>query len=1026
MGSEARDATPPKTHFDSRLWERAKNPAAGIAEAVANGLLCDEVIIVLDPVPQGASNITTYSRGRGLVSNTTESLLFDIRGRVVAYKSSALALPLVVNDINRARLPTDLAARLIGLGVKSFGLFKLEQAGQMRGYVACLFKRGFHRWRSDEISAFESLATALPALENARDSRLAARERVALENKVGKYQRLAEHGNVVMLTTDKQFGITDVFGNSKKLIGIEPAQMIGDSRVWERFVDPRDGAALKRRIKRLRVERNELNQEIRVIHQETREVRWLLLRALPQFSAAGDFLGWEGLGLDVTERREAQNQLERQNERLGALFEISATLTGYHDPSWIALTGLSALIRATHSDAGYACVINQQSGHPEMVAAKGLSEDYIDGITPVLTGQSLLKDAIDQNRSFLVEDLQAHPKAYRSLAESEGLRGTIIVPLSYESKMLGALVVFKREVDFYSEDDLELVTAAAAQIALAITQGEVLNQEKRQSASYRSLYQVSHGLAKHRAATNFTEEIIPAIRDEFGLKRCWIGIMNEQGSFLVGRAGFGDGLEAMASQSQIEINTAPEIIRDVIQSRTPRVIWDPNTVLNEPLTQMFSGARNIVIAPMVTIGKVMGLIVVEPHGSTALSSTDRLELLMSMAGEMATAMMAGRFESKMAEALRMRMAGLLASGIAHNFNNFLQAIMGQVSLIEMQTPNGSPIRDAARNINEAASKGAGIVAQLMSFTTKGANNRTPITVQGVLEDAYTMCEPLLPDSISFSLDFKTDRELISLGDTTQLQQVITNMVINAKDAIDDAAGGKITLALSSVTVRAGELAPDIVPGTYAKIDIQDNGCGMTTEQQARCFEPFYTTKNIDHYSGVGLSGSGLGLSAAYSLIKDHEGAITLHSKEGEGTLFSIYLPLQTESRASDSSASAISASISAGGALMLGVESGAQPFISSSLEAIGFISRVAFDRRQVDDIILREPNRWSVIILDPEGLAGQYEVIKEDLLARYPEIKLITLGGSNGKQAGSTAGSRHQYLEKPVTVWGLERVLTES
>jgi hypothetical protein len=289
-----------------------------------------------------------------------------------------------------------------------------------------------------------------------------------------------------------------------------------------------------------------------------------------------------------------------------------------------------------------------------------------------------------------------------------------------------------------------------------------------------------------------------------------------------------------------------------------------------------------------------------------------------------------------------------------------------------------------------------------------------------------MCEPLLPDSISFSLDLKTDYELTSLGDATQLQQVITNMVINAKDAIADAPGGEITLALSAVTVFAGELAPDIVPGNYAKIDIRDNGCGMTTEQQARCFEPFYTTKNIDNYSGVGLSGSGLGLSAAYSLIKDHEGAITLHSKEGEGTLFSIYLPLQSESKASESSDSAISPTLRTGGALMLGVESGAQPFISSSLEAIGMISRVAFDRRQVDDIIQREPNRWSVIILDPEGLAGQYEVIKEDLLSRYAKIKLITLGASEGKQTGNKAGSQDLYLEKPVTIWGLERVLTQS
>jgi hypothetical protein len=382
----------------------------------------------------------------------------------------------------------------------------------------------------------------------------------------------------------------------------------------------------------------------------------------------------------------------------------------------------------------------------------------------------------------------------------------------------------------------------------------------------------------------------------------------------------------------------------------------------------------------------------------------------------------------MAEALKMRMAGLLASGVAHNFNNLLQAILGQVSLIDMQLPGDSKIRSATGTITEAAKRGAALVSQLLTFATKSTGKKVSTGVSKLLKDSHDMYASLIGSSIALQINEQQRNDSHIAVDPAQFQVVMSNILANAKEAIGTTPGGEISISTHSAVVRSGELGPEVSPGTYVRIDIEDNGSGMTPEQQERCFEPFFTTKNIDLATGVGLTGSGLGLAAAYSIIKDHDGIITVHSKPGDGTVFSIYLPaLAATSSVEAAIASSTHGRVWSGkGVLLLGVDSGVQLFLSKTLGSLGHDSRGVFDTRHAHELLRKEPDRWGIVLLDAEGLGGRCGATCEDLAGTHPWINVLCVCSAehaNTPHHAQDSSPRIHHLEKPITVWGLESAL---
>jgi signal transduction histidine kinase len=241
------------------------------------------------------------------------------------------------------------------------------------------------------------------------------------------------------------------------------------------------------------------------------------------------------------------------------------------------------------------------------------------------------------------------------------------------------------------------------------------------------------------------DQAFPILQQEFTLKRAWFGVLNEQGTHLIGQAGFGVGLKRQLQEVQVELTRRHEFLDEALRTQQPVVVRRGSPMQCDGLQRVVEALKldTIAIVPLVSLGQVVGVLIVEPSIPHSFVSEERLQLLSSMANEMATILMARRFESKMAEALKMRMAGLLASGVAHNFNNLLQAILGQVSLIELQLPKGAASLESTKTIAEAAKRGASLVSQLLSFATQNGPSKQITNLGKMITDSQELYRSLL-------------------------------------------------------------------------------------------------------------------------------------------------------------------------------------------------------------------------------------------------------------------------------------------
>ena len=242
-------------------------------------------------------------------------------------------------------------------------------------------------------------------------------------------------------------------------------------------------------------------------------------------------------------------------------------------------------------------------------------------------------------------------------------------------------------------------------------------------------------------------------------------------------------------------------------------------------------------------------------------------------------------EHQLRQAQKMDAIGRLAGGVAHDFNNVLTAILGSADLLSMMLEPGDPKWVEADAIKRAADRGAALTKRLLAFSRPTGAAANVIDLVTIVTGMEPMLGRLVLDKIQISVTSEQPAVLVR-ADETALNQIVLNLVVNARDAMPD--GG--TAAIDMKVAAIGEpLAPalGIMPGAYAVLSVSDTGCGMPPEVQRHLFEPFFTTKSADQ-------GTGLGLSIVYGIVTSLGGAIDVRSELGSGATFTIYLPLVTE------------------------------------------------------------------------------------------------------------------------------------
>lgn len=244
-------------------------------------------------------------------------------------------------------------------------------------------------------------------------------------------------------------------------------------------------------------------------------------------------------------------------------------------------------------------------------------------------------------------------------------------------------------------------------------------------------------------------------------------------------------------------------------------------------------------------------------------------------------------EAQLRHAQKMEAVGLLAGGIAHDFNNLMQAVLANVEVALLPESSRQEMEENLREIEAAGRRAAELTKQLLVFSRRQRLHRVPLDLHAVVQGLMKLLGRLLPESIV--IDIRTSRDLPAVSaDRTQLEQVVTNLCVNARDAMEN--GGKLTLETGDVVFSGsdGELYPWARPGHFVCLSVTDTGQGMSPQVRERVFEPFFTTKG--HRSGTGL-----GLSTLYGIVQQHGGMVHVYSDEGLGTTFKIYLPADERS-----------------------------------------------------------------------------------------------------------------------------------
>jgi len=239
-------------------------------------------------------------------------------------------------------------------------------------------------------------------------------------------------------------------------------------------------------------------------------------------------------------------------------------------------------------------------------------------------------------------------------------------------------------------------------------------------------------------------------------------------------------------------------------------------------------------------------------------------------------------EEQLRQSQKLEAIGRLAGGVAHDFNNILMSIMGAADLLLMQLRRDDSARDEAREIKQAVDRGAGLTRQLLAFSRRQATRSRLFALHDVVSGMDTMLRRLIGPEIDFEI--RRSAELVNVvADSSQIEQVVLNLVVNARDAMPK--GGRITVTVDAVDLD--ELAAVAIvegkAGHYARLSVADTGTGIDEPTRARLFEPFFTTKEQG-------KGTGLGLSIVYGIVTQSGGYITVVSEPGRGATFSIYLP----------------------------------------------------------------------------------------------------------------------------------------
>jgi len=379
-------------------------------------------------------------------------------------------------------------------------------------------------------------------------------------------------------------------------------------------------------------------------------------------------------------------------------------------------------------------------------------------------------------------------------------------------------------------------------------------------------------------------------------------------------------------------------------------------------------------------------------------------------------------EEQLHQAQKMDVIGQLAGGIAHDFSNMLTVINGYSNLLLDTVALPADITVPLREIYVAGGRAAGLTRQLLIFSRKSQPRSAPLDLNELIDEAAAMLRRMIGENISLQLDLARPLPRTS-ADASMLEQVLVNLVVNARDAMPK--GGSVVISTGSIDLNAtgSPRHPDAAPGAYVCLGVQDTGCGIPRETLPRIFEPFFTTKEAG-------KGTGLGLATVFGIIKQHHGWVEVESDVGTGTMFRIFLPIIPTEVANPGAPSAESPPVPGGKETILLVEDeeAVRAYARTVLEINGYKVLEAGSGVDALEIWKWHHDRIALLLTDlvmPGEMTGLE--LAEKLQTERPNLRVLFASGYNQEMADKIlyAQSAYCFLHKPYRPKTLARSVRE-
>lgn len=732
----------------------------------------------------------------------------------------------------------------------------------------------------------------------------------ALRQSEERYRRIVETANEGICSVDADFVIIQVNERMAQMLGYTVEELVG--RSMTELVHPQEHAEHHMQAQQRR-------QGVRGTY-ERRFVRrdgvaiWCRVSAAPMWGAGGEFEGSFAMLYDISDAKRSEEDERRNQERLQSLLRIhqhrSATvqeLVNYALGEAIALSGSTAGYVYSYSEKSHQFTLyawsNEASSNCSVAKPPAVCE---------LADSGVLGECVRLRKETVAESIDSAGPL--KSGQVPGQCRLLAAPVLSEEQIVAVVGVVGKS-NGYTQNDVVQLSLLISSVWALVEKIRAQEQIRESTAKYQELFEL--GSEAILLVDNQTGRIIEANKaasDMYGLSH-----------------------EQLLAMRNVELSAEPEQTREVTGSTPVGSITIP---LRWHLRN--DGSK----FPVEITGRFFAF------GDRPV----HVAAIRDISARYAAEQERERLAEQLRQAQKLESVGQLAGGVAHDFNNILNGIVGFLALLRKRVDPGSKGDEYAQRIHDLAMRAAGLTRQLLAFARKARVEMKPARVNGCVERVVDMLKHTIDKRIVLRSELPAESPVV-IGDEAEIEHALLNMAINARDAMPD--GGTLTFGVTVAALDNPESVgwADGKAGQYVWLRVTDTGAGMSSDTIERIFEPFFTTKAPGQ-------GSGLGLSSVYGVVKQHGGHIIVTSAPGVGSTFTVLFPLATHAWVAEEPVPRAKALPAATKVLLVDDEAPVRDSIGALFADAGISVRTCSNGAEAVDVMNRNPDCCDVVVLD--------------------------------------------------------------